>query len=143
VAAATSQSIRRAARATPRRALLVGGEVVGAALVATTSAIHLYLWATGYNEIPTIGPLFLTQGIAGAVIAVALVAWRRIGTVAVGVAFMLASIGGLLMSVLVGLFGFKETLGAPYAGLALAVESSGAAVLALVAAELIGRAART
>jgi hypothetical protein len=123
--------------------LIAGGEIVGAALIAATSAIHLYLWATGYNEIPTIGPLFLTQGIAGAVITVALVAWRRIGTMTVGVAFMLGSIGGLLASAMFGLFGFKESLGAPYAGLALAVEASGAVVLAAVAAELMSGAPRT
>jgi hypothetical protein len=113
----------------PRRAAITVALVVGAALVATTSAIHLHLWASGYREIPTIGPLFLFQGVVGAAIAVAVVAWRRLVTVAAAAGFMIATIGGLLLSVYVGLFGFTDTLSAPFAGLSLAVESAGAAVL--------------
>jgi hypothetical protein len=113
----------------PRRAAITVALVVGAALVATTAAIHLHLWASGYREIPTIGPLFLFQGVVGAAIAVAVVAWRRLVTVAAAAGFMIATIGGLLLSVYVGLFGFTDTLSAPFAGLSLAVESAGAAVL--------------
>jgi hypothetical protein len=113
----------------PRRAAITLALVVGAALVATTAAIHLHLWASGYREIPTIGPLFLFQGVVGAAIAVAVVAWRRLITVVAAVGFMIATIGGLLLSVYVGLFGFTDTLSAPFAGLSLAVESAGAAVL--------------
>lgn len=103
---------------------------VGAALVATTGAIHLHLWATGYRTVPTIGPLFIFQGVAGAVIAVAVVATRRLLTVLAAAGFMIATIGGLLLSVYVGLFGFMDTLSAPFAGVSLAVESIGAVVLA-------------
>jgi hypothetical protein len=106
--------------------------VIGAALVATTGAIHLHLWATGYRNIATIGPLFLFQGIAGAVMAVALVAWRRLLMVVAATGFMIATIGGLLLSVYVGLFGFTDTLAAPFAGVSLAVESIGAVVLGAV-----------
>jgi hypothetical protein len=110
---------------------------VGAALVATTGAIHLHLWASGYRTIPTIGPLFLFQGIAGAVIAVLLVVWRRLATVLAAAGFMIATIGGLLLSVYVGLFGFMDTLTAPFAGLSLAVESAGTVVLAVAAGALV------
>src|SRR5437899_1995402 len=65
----------------PRRAAVTLAIIVGAALVATTGAIHLHLWASRYRTIPTIGPLFLFQGVAGAVMAVALVAWRRLAAV--------------------------------------------------------------
>src|SRR5205807_5821120 len=111
--------------------------VVGAALVATTGAIHLHLWATGYQNIPTIGPLFLFQGVVGAVLAVAVVAWRRLVTVVAAAGFMIATIGGLLLSVYIGLFGFTDTLSAPFAGLSLAVESAGAVVLGAVAIALV------
>jgi hypothetical protein len=111
--------------------------LVGAALVATTGAIHLHLWASGYRTIPTIGPLFLFQGIAGAVLAVALVASRRMFTVVAGAGFMIATIGGLLLSVYVGLFGFMDTLAAPFAGASLAVETAGALVLSAVASMLL------
>jgi hypothetical protein len=116
---------------------------VGAALVATTGAIHLHLWASGYRTIPTIGPLFLFQGIAGAVLAVVLVVWRRLATVVAAAGFMIATIGGLLLSVYVGLFGFTDTLSAPFAGMSLAVESAGAVVLAIAAGALVlGRHSR-
>jgi hypothetical protein len=110
---------------------------VGAALVATTGAIHLHLWATGYRTIPTIGPLFLFQGIAGAAIAVALVVTRRLLIVVAAAGFMIATIGGFLLTVYVGLFGFTDTLAAPFAGVSLVVESVGAVILAAAAAVLL------
>ena len=124
-----------------RRVLTTVALVVGAALVATTGAIHLHLWASGYRTIPTIGPLFLFQGIAGAALAVVLVAWRRLAAVVAAAGFMVATIGGLLLSVYVGLFGFTDTLSAPFAGLSLAVESAGAVVLAVVGGVLMRGAA--
>ena len=42
---------------------------------------------------------------------------------------MIATIGGLLLSVSVGLFGFMDSPATPYAGLSLGVESAGAVVL--------------
>jgi len=112
-----------------RRAVITGTLVIGAALVGATSAIHLHLWAMGYRDIPTVGPLFLVQGIVGAVLVVALVVVRRLIVVAVAAGFMIATIGGLLLSVNVGLFGFMDTLSAPFAGLSLIVEIAGALVL--------------
>jgi hypothetical protein len=127
----------------PRRAAITLALVVGAALVATTAAIHLHLWVSGYRNISTIGSLFLFQGVAGVVLAVALVAWRRMVTVVAGAGFMIVTIGGLLLSVYVGLFGFTDTLAAPFAGLSLAVESAGAAVLGVagIALAMGGRVA--
>jgi hypothetical protein len=130
-------AVARPTGSTPRRVALTLGVVVGAALVATTGAIHLHLWATGYRNIATIGPLFLFQGVVGAVLAVALVAWRRLLMVMAATGFMIATIGGLLLSVYVGLFGFTDTLAAPFAGVSLAVESAGAVVLGTVGIALV------
>jgi hypothetical protein len=113
------------------------GLVIGAALVGATSAIHLHLWSTGYRDIPTIGPLFLLQGIVGAVLTVALVVLRRLFAVVAAVGFMIATIGGLLLSVYVGLFGFVDSLAAPFAGLSLAVEGAGTVILATVGVVLL------
>ena len=121
----------------PRQVVTTLAVIVGATLVATSAAIHLHLWASGYRTIPTIGPLFLFQGIAGGVLAVTLVAWRRLLVVAAAAGLMIATIGGLLLSVYVGLFGFMDTLGAPFAGVSLAVESAGTVVLVAVGAELV------
>jgi hypothetical protein len=126
-----------------RRVVITLALLIGAALVAWTSTIHLHLWDTGYRHIPTIGPLFLIQGVAGAVIAVVLVVSRRLFAVVAAAGFMIATIGGLLLSVYVGLFGFMDSLSAPYAGLTLIVESAGTLVLAGAAiALLVGTPAR-
>ena len=122
---------------TARRAAITLGFVVGSALLASSGAIHLQLWAMGYRTIPTIGPLFLLQGIAGVLLAVLLVLSRRLGVAVAGAGFMVATIGGLLVSVNFGLFGFMDTLAAPYAGLSLVLESAGAVVLGAVGTVLL------
>src|SRR5580700_3836087 len=73
----SSRNVRRTLRyafigpsgSSARRAATTLGLVVGAALLASSGAIHLQLWAMGYRTIPTIGPLFLLQGIAGVLLA--------------------------------------------------------------------------
>jgi len=115
-----------------RRAGITLGIVVGSGLLAASSGIHLELWSMGYRTIPTIGPLFLVQVIAGALLAVLLLFSRRLLMVVAAAGFMIATIVGLLLSIYVGLFGFMDTLAAPYAGLSLGVESAGTVVLAIV-----------
>src|SRR5205823_964424 len=105
----------------------------GALLVATSAVIHLHLWSDGYRHIPTIGPLFLAQGLVGLGLALALVATRRLLVVAAAVAYMLASIGALIVSDVHGLFGLRDTLAVPYARSSLVVEIAGSGVLVLCA----------
>ena len=81
---------------------------IGAALLVWSSVIHLHLWSQSYHQIPTIGPLFLLQGIAGLVIAVAVAVARRFVVLVGAALFALGTVAGLLVSVNVGLFGFKE-----------------------------------
>ena len=88
--------------------------VAGAGLLIATAAIHLDLYLTGYRTIPTIGWLFLLQVIAAfalglAVLAVPnrLVLARRLAA-AGGAGFALATLGGYLLTVAFGLFGFRE-----------------------------------
>lgn len=87
---------------------LLAARVAGAALLAATGGIHLDLYLTGYRHIPTIGPLFLLQVIAAFVLAVAVLALRNPLADAAGAGFAVATLGGYLLSVWVGLFGFKE-----------------------------------
>lgn len=91
----------------------------------------------GYRTISTIGPLFLVQAIAGTLLAGLLLLSRRLLMVAAAAGFMIATIGGLLLSVSVGLFGFVDSLAAPYADLSLGVESAGTVVLTIVGAVLV------
>src|SRR5580704_5586916 len=93
-----------------RRTALVSGLLVGASLLAASGAIHLQLWSTGYRGIPTIGLLFLLQGAAGLLLAALLLLMRRLLVVVIATGFMIATIGGLLLSVYFGLFGFREAL---------------------------------
>lgn len=120
-----------------RRTGIVLALLVGSSLLAASGAIHLELWSTGYRSIPTIGPLFLLRGASGLLLAALLLLTRRLLVVVMAGGFMIATIGRLLLSVYLGLFGFMETLAAPYARLSLGVESVGAVVLAVVGIVLV------
>ena len=108
--------------------------VGGAALLVWSGVIHLQLWSDGYRDISVIGPLFLLQGIASIVLAVALAAFRRLALLAAGAALAAATAAGLLLSASIGLFGYTESLAVPYAKTSLVVEFTSAAVLASAAA---------
>ena len=72
--------------------------IAGAALLIASGAIHLDLYVTGYNSIPTIGPLFLLQIIAAFVLAVAIpLTGHRLAYLA-GAGFGLATLGGYLLT---------------------------------------------
>jgi predicted lipoprotein with Yx(FWY)xxD motif len=88
--------------------------VTGGALLIATGAIHLDLYLTGYRTIAVIGPLFLLQVIAafGLGLAVLAIGSRRPTAswlaAAAGAGFALATLGGYLLSLWFGLFGFRE-----------------------------------
>jgi predicted lipoprotein with Yx(FWY)xxD motif len=82
--------------------------IAGAALLVASGAIHLDLYLTGYNSIPTIGPLFLLQIIAAFALAVAIPLTGLRLAYAAGALFALGVLGGYLLSLKVGLFGFTE-----------------------------------
>jgi predicted lipoprotein with Yx(FWY)xxD motif len=82
--------------------------VTGAGLLIATAAIHLDLYLTGYRTIPTIGWLFLLQIIAAfALGGLVLVTGSRLAA-ALGAGFALSTLGGYLLTVQFGLFGFRE-----------------------------------
>ena len=95
---------RPASHARARLAL----RLAGGGLLIATGAIHLDLYLTGYRSIPTIGWLFLFQVIAAFVLGAAVLASAARLTAAAGAAFSLATLGGYLLSLWIGLFGFKE-----------------------------------
>jgi predicted lipoprotein with Yx(FWY)xxD motif len=123
---------RAAAPAAPAGGLVLGLRFLGAALLAVTAAIHLDLYLTGYNTIPTIGNLFLFQIIAAFLLAAVVAATGNRLAAAAGAGFMIATLGGYLLTVWVGLFRFKEvrtTAGT----VAAIIEIAGFAVLAALA----------
>ena len=111
----------------------LGLRVAGAGLLAATGAIHLDLYLTGYRSIPVIGWLFLLQVIAAFGLAAAvLVSGSRLAAAA-GAGFALSTLGGYLLSVWIGLFGFKEirTTAGIVAGVIEVAAFAALAVLAL------------
>ena len=114
----------------PRRSWL---GIVGAALLVASGAIHLDLYLTGYRTIPTIGPLFLLQVIAAFVLAAAILVTGSWLAAAAGAAFAVSTLGGYLLSLWVGLFGFTEvrTTAGIVAGI---IDVAAFATLALAAA---------
>jgi predicted lipoprotein with Yx(FWY)xxD motif len=66
------------------------------------------LYLTGYNSIPTIGPLFLLQIISAYLLAIAIPLTGHRLAYAAGAAFAIGTLIGYLLSLKVGLFGFTE-----------------------------------
>jgi hypothetical protein len=93
-------------------------------LLAWIGWVHWVLWQDeGYKFIPTDGPFFLVDAIAGIVLAVALLAWARPLAGLISAGFVASTILALVISLTVGLFGFPESIHAHYVVLALVVES--------------------
>ena len=91
----------------------LAARIVGGGLLIATGAIHLDLYLTGYRHIPTIGWMFLLQVVAAFALGLAVLALggstgvgRLVATS--GALFAVATLGGYLLSIWVGLFGFKE-----------------------------------
>jgi predicted lipoprotein with Yx(FWY)xxD motif len=114
----------------PRRSWL---GIAGAALLVAAGAIHLDLYLTGYRTIPTIGPLFLLQVIVAFALAVAIPVTGSWLVAAAGALFAISTLGGYLLSLWVGLFGFTEvrTTAGIWAGI---IDIAAFATLALAAA---------
>jgi hypothetical protein len=107
----------------------------GSTLVVASSVVHFELWDDhGYRNIPTIGPLFLMQAVVGVLLALGTSVTRKVLPVIAEAGFALSSVGGLIISVNFGLFGWQDSMSAPYAGLALSVELAAAALLIAAAA---------
>jgi hypothetical protein len=113
--------------------------IVGAGLTVYSGYIHLYLWGRQpypYSAIPTIGPLFLLQGIVGILLGVLVVATRRLFAVLLAAGFLVVSVAALVIDVEVGMFGFQDSWSVPYATSTLYWEIVGAVLLLIVAGAL-------
>ncbi len=109
-------------------------------LLAWIGYIHLHLWLAGYRHIPVNGPLFLLDAITAFAVAGALLAWPRpvAGLAAAG--FTASTLGALLLSLSVGLFGFRESISASDVVASIVVETI--TVLALLAWTVLAAAPR-
>jgi predicted lipoprotein with Yx(FWY)xxD motif len=129
-----TQQTRPGPRARARLAL----RLASGGLLVATAAIHLDLYLTGYRSIPTIGWLFLLQVIAAFGLGAIVLLSGEWLAAAAGAGFALATLGGYLLSLWIGLFGFKEvrTTAGIVAGV---IEVAAFAALAGLAAMPAGR----
>jgi predicted lipoprotein with Yx(FWY)xxD motif len=95
-------------RSAPRARARLALQLTGGGLLIAAGAIHLDLYLTGYRSIPVIGWLFLLQVIAAFVLGAAVAVSGARLAAAAGAVFSLATLGGYLLSLWFGVFGFKE-----------------------------------
>jgi hypothetical protein len=123
--------------------LMIAG---GAGCTVASGVIHLYLWGKqyGYRDVPTIGPLFLLQGIAAILIGLLAIVTRRLAALLVAAGLLAASVIALVLAVEVGLFGFRDSWLAPYAWTSFYEEIVGGVLLLAAAGVLCfpGKAGR-
>ena len=82
--------------------------IVTALAALVSAAVHLILWLDGYRDIDVIGPAFLVNAVAGAVIAVLLLTWRHWVPPFLAAGFGASTLGAFVLSATVGLFGVHE-----------------------------------
>jgi hypothetical protein len=83
--------------------------IVTAVAALVSAFVHLALWVDGYRDISVIGPAFLVNAVAGAVIAVLLVTWRHWVPAFLAAGFGASTLGAFVVSATVGLFGVHES----------------------------------
>jgi hypothetical protein len=96
--------------------------IAAAATVAVSAAVHLHLWSSGYRHLPTVGPLFLLQAVGGFILSAVLIFTRRVWAAVLSFGLICATLAGFFMAVYVGLFGFRDSWSAPFAGMAFFYE---------------------
>jgi hypothetical protein len=107
-------------------------------LLIWIGAIHLHLWLEGYRHIPTNGPFFLADAVVAFVFAAALLGWPRAIVGHLGAAFTFGTLVALVISINIGLFGFKESAGASFVVLSLVIEAIATLVLLVWSALIAG-----
>lgn len=81
---------------------------LAAAGVLLAAVVHLDVYEQGFRDIPTIGPLFLLDFVAGLAVGVAVLVWRHWLTALLAAGFGAVTVAAYWVSVVHGLFGVKE-----------------------------------
>ena len=125
--------------------------ILGALAVLAVGAVHLQQYASGYHAVPTIGPLFLLNGIAASIIGVALlvpverwlpslIADAAVGLLGAGaVMIAIGALIALFISEASSLFGFSESGYDSAIVTAIAAEAATILLLVPVAMSSLGR----
>ncbi|MCU1491443.1 MAG: conserved rane protein of unknown function [Acidimicrobiaceae bacterium] len=112
--------------------------LASAALLVWIGAVHLILWLDGYRQIPTDGPFFLVDAVVGFAGGAVVLFWPRPIVALLGAGFTISTLAALIISINIGLFGFKEQLVASYVVLAIVLEA--VATVLLMALSVLGAA---
>jgi hypothetical protein len=104
--------------------------VVAGLLVASSGAIHFYLWDIAYRHVAKLGPLFLLQGISAVVVALALIGLRWGIVLVAAMGLMVGTLIGFILVLTTGLFGFKLGFVSGWAYLTVVAECAAVVVLA-------------
>ena len=88
--------------------------MLAAAAVWVSAAIHLRLWFDGFRDQHMIGPAFMLNAVAGAVIGVLLLTWQHWVPPFLAVGFGVATLGAFVTSATVGLYGVHEVWSGSY-----------------------------
>ena len=127
---------------------------VGVLAILVTGAVHLQQYLGAYQQIPTIGPLFLLNAVGAGVVAVGLLLpiERRLsergGEIAVGLLALggagiaLGSLIGLYIAETSTLFGFSEGTLQTVMWIAIVAEAAAVALLGPVAVANLMRASK-
>jgi hypothetical protein len=96
---------------------------IAAAALIVSAYVHLKLWSDGMRDVHVIGPLFLVNVVAGAVIAVLLVTWHHWLAPFLAFGFGASTLGGFVIAATWGLFGDHEKWQGPYVWVAAISEA--------------------
>jgi hypothetical protein len=82
--------------------------LLAAVAVLVSAGVHLRLWSTGFKDLHVVGPAFMVNAVAGIVIAVMLVTWRRWLPGFLTLGFGVATLGAFVIATTAGLYGVHE-----------------------------------
>ena len=114
------------------RSILLITRIVSALFLLAAGGIHLFLVVNGTGGI--LGVMFVLNFVAGAVLGIGMLvvpARFLLGVTVLGLVFMIASLGALVIAMTVGLFGVQPTWDYPLVPETVIVESIGVVVLAV------------
>jgi len=106
---------------------------LAATSVLVSAAVHLYLWLDFAKDDDFLGPSFMLNAVAGAVIAVLLMVWRHWLPPFLAVGFGLSTLLAFVLATTVGLFGVT----ASWTGWAVWVAAVSEVVAAVAGARLL------
>ena len=135
------QAPRRPRAAIGIRTAAIAAYGLGAAALTAEAVVHVQQFVSLFNDVRWIGPLFIANAVAIAVVLAGLAYPRtRILAAAAGVVISAAALGGLIISYGTGLFGWQEAGFRPIIELTVSFELAAVVLLSAALAAASTRA---